>query len=65
MIARRSLMMAAERLPCFKAFMRETALPSGVRGPVDFSHGLWMWMVVRGVEAAGLMAFLQPVVAMI
>ena len=31
---------SAERSPGFKAFKRDRVLPSGVLGPVDFSHGL-------------------------
>jgi len=36
---RRSVVVVAERSPCFIAFIRDLALPSSLRGPVDRSHG--------------------------
>ncbi|MFN7430953.1 MAG: hypothetical protein ACK5TP_10290, partial [bacterium] len=38
--SRRRAIASADRSPCFVAFRRDRALPSGVRGPVDRLHGL-------------------------
>ncbi len=38
--SRRLAVASADRSPCFVAFNRDRALPSGVRGPVDWVHGL-------------------------
>jgi hypothetical protein len=39
-ISARLAVAAADRSPWVVAFSRERAFPSGVRGPVDRSHGL-------------------------
>lgn len=57
MTSRCADMVAAERFPCFSAFMRVRDLPTTVRGPVDFSHGLRACM---RKDAAARRAGVQP-----
>lgn len=38
--ARLAAIASVDRSPCFVAFHRDRSFPSGVRGPVERSHGL-------------------------